>query len=158
MPLKANEEQYWQTYLENLQPSESPETLFVTTGYAGGPEITDRLLRLYLEGTKTAGSSLLEDFLTANDPVPQVGNYWICLASDGEPGCILRTMRIETHKFKDIPDQVAIAEGEGDSSVAYWKRVHAELYAPHLKAWGLSQIDEATVITEFFRLSFVKLD
>lgn len=154
MPLTTDEHRYWQTYLDSLQPSETSEAPFVTAGCAGSPEMTDKLLELYLEGTKAAGSSLLEDFLAAGDPVPRVGDYWMCLASNGEPRCLLRTTRIAIHKFMDIPSDVAIAEGDGDLSVEYWKRVHTELYAPQLEKWGLSAIDEATVITEFFEIVF----
>lgn len=152
--LKTNEKQYWQTYLDQLQPSADLEEPIVTAGYAGSPEISDRLLMLYLDGTKTAGSSLLEDFVATNDETPRVGNHWICLASGGEPRCILRTIRVETHNFRDVPEEIAVAEGEGDLSVEYWKRVHAERYAPHLQEWGLLKIGDATVVTEFFQVVF----
>jgi len=153
MPLKANEKQYWERYLE-MRPADGCDVPHVTADYAGSSKDTDELLRAYLEGRKTAGSSFLEDYLTANDPIPQVGNYWILLASDGEPSCLLRTVKIKIYKFKDVTEEIAVAEGEGDCSVEYWRRVHAKSYTPHLKAWGIYDIEEATVITEFFRVVF----
>jgi uncharacterized protein YhfF len=154
MRLKDNEQKYWQSYLSRLSAADRPKDPVVTAGYAGNPEITDELLKLYLSGLKTAGSSLLEDFVSANDPVPQVGNYWIFLNSHAQPSCILKTAKIEMNKFKDIPASIAIAEGEGDLSLDYWKRVHSELYSPLLKSWGISDINEATVITEFFEIVY----
>jgi uncharacterized protein YhfF len=154
MSLRPNEKTYWENYISTLPESEALPNTKVTAGYAGNPEITDELLLLYLEGKKTAGSSLAEDFQTAGDPLPQVGDYWIYLNSSGKPCCILRTDRVVTHKFKDIPLEIAIAEGEGDLSLAYWKRTHAELYNPFLQQWGISDLNEATVVTEFFKIVY----
>lgn len=154
MPLTAHEGRYWQAYLETLRPSGIVQPPHVTAGCAGRPQDTDDLLARYLDGTKTAGSSLVEDFLAANDPVPKVGDCWIVLSSGGEPRCILRTVKIEMHRFQDVPVEIAVAEGEGDLSLAHWRRVHAASYTPHLEAWGVDDLDEATVVTEFFDVVF----
>lgn len=154
MNLNYNQQKYWENYLAGLKPSERPNNPVVTAGYAGTPEITDGLLALYLSGKKIAGSSIVEDFISANDPLPQIGNYWVFLGSDGAPRCILQTVKIVTHKFNEVPEEIAIAEGEGDCSLGYWKKVHSELYTPHLKEWGLKSIGEATVITEFFKIVY----
>jgi uncharacterized protein YhfF len=152
--LKPLEERYWRKYLSTVAPEKIPEAPRVEARYAGNKLITDGLLDLYLIGKKTAGSSIAEDFQSAGDPLPKVGSYWILLKSNDEPGCILKTDRIEFHKFKDVPPAIAIAEGEGDLSLEYWRRVHEELYRPHLSGWGLSEINEATVLTEFFTLVY----
>ncbi len=150
--LKSQELAYWEGYLLTIAEELRPQDPFVSDGYAGTPEITDGLLELYLSGKKTAGSSILEDFLSAGDPPPRVGNYWIYLNSRHQPSCILRTERIEIHPFKDIPAEIATAEGEGDLSLDYWKKVHSELYSPFLQSWGVKHIDDATVVTEFFKI------
>lgn len=154
MTLKKTEQIYWESYIQTLPESARPISANVTASYAGNAEITDALLLLYLEGKKTAGSSLLEDFQSAGDPLPRVGNHWIYLNSRNEPCCILRTDRIVTHKFKDVPPEIASAEGEGDGSLEDWRRIHSELYAPFLKQWGIQDLNEATVITEFFSIVY----
>lgn len=152
--LKPNELLYWKNYLEAFPELKKAKDIFVSAGYAGNPDITDELLKLYMAGKKTAGSSLVEDFVTAGDPLPKVGNYWIYLNSVGEASCILKTVKIVTHKFKDVPIEVAIAEGEGDLSLEYWRKVHSELYTPYLEAWGIKDLNDATVITEFFSIVY----
>ena len=154
MKLKLNEQEYWENYLATLNIDNRPINARVTAAFAGNSQITDELLSLYLQGKKTAGSSLVKDFLTAGDPLPQVGDHWIYLDSCSEPRCILRTDRIVTYKFRDIPLEIPVAEGEGDLSIEYWKRVHSELYKPYLNQWGISDLSEATVITEFFSLVY----
>ncbi|MCP2329398.1 uncharacterized protein YhfF [Hamadaea flava] len=145
---------FWQAYLETLSPESRPADPFVEAAFAGPRESTDELLDLYLRGRKTAGSSIKEDFVTAGDPLPRVGNFWILLNSRDEPGCLLRTEKIAVHKFYDVPPEVAVAEGEGDLSLDYWRRVHQAIYEPHLAEWGLASIADATVVTEYYTLVF----
>ena len=154
--LKPLEQAHWQKYVDALSASqkEKMNEVFVSAGYAGNPQITDELLGLYLCGRKTAGSSLMEDFLSCGERLPQVGDHWIYLDSSGTPRCILKTEKIVVNKFKDVPEEIAVAEGEGDLSLAYWKRVHSELYMPFLKTWGVENLDEAWVLTEFFSIVY----
>lgn len=152
--LKPHERAYWQRYVDSCLNKKELDGTYVTAGYAGSPEITDRLLELYLNGKKSAGSSVVEEFETAGDPLPEIGNHWIYLDGRGEPRLILRTEGVETHKFNDVPERIAIAEGEGDLSLEYWRRVHARLYTPLLSEWGLSRIEEATIITEHLKIVF----
>ena len=152
--LNATQKAYWNAFLASLPIEERPINPKVSASVAGNKEITDELLELYLSGRKTAGSSVVEDFDTAGDPLPQVGNYWIFLNSADLPSCILKTEKIVFHKFHEVPSEIAVAEGEGDLSLEYWRRVHAELYSPFLNSWGLKSIDDATIVTEFFRIVY----
>ncbi|WP_018348564.1 ASCH domain-containing protein [Longispora albida] len=153
---RLNEAQlsFWQAYLETLPPESQPADPVVEASFAGSRESADELLDLYLTGRKTAGSSIKEDFDAAGDPLPQAGNFWILLNSQGEPGCLLRTEKTAVHKFYDVPPEVALAEGEGDLSLDHWRRVHQAAYEPHLAEWGLASIADATVVTEYFTLLF----
>lgn len=150
--LTGSEKKYWDDYLSTLPEELRPSNRNIRAGFAGSQAITDQLLALYLGGKKTAGSGILEDYISAGDPPPKVGNFWILLDSKGNPVCILKTERVVTNKFRDVPASVAEAEGEGDLSLAYWKQVHEELYSPFLSDWGVTNIEDATVITEFFQI------
>ncbi len=151
--LTHSERAYWEHYL-STRPENLPLKPFVEAGHAGNRATTDNLLQLYLSGKKTAGSSLLEDFTSAGDPIPQVDRHWILLDSKDSPRCILRTERVVSHRFRNVPLEIAAAEGEGDLSLEYWKRTHAGFFAPYLKDWGVADIEDATVITEFFELVY----
>nr|WP_277626196.1 ASCH domain-containing protein [Arsenicicoccus piscis] len=149
--MTPEQEEFWQAFLTD-HPDVVASEGSVIAGTPGSPDIADRLIDLYLAGAKTAGSGLAEDYATAGDALPQVGDHWIALDGNGRPRLILRTDRVETHRFLDVPERIAIAEGEGDLSLAYWRRAHAQHYAPHLQEWGLRDINDATVVTEFFTL------
>ena len=152
--LNILERMYWGRFIRSLRPDDRPLDPIVKAAHAGTPKITDELLSLYFTGRKTAGSGIVEDYQSAGDALPKVGNFWIYLDGQGEPRCILRTDRVEINKFKDVPLSVAIAEGEGDLSLEHWRRVHSELYVPLLEGWGVKQIEDATVITEFFSMAY----
>lgn len=150
--LKPRERSFWNDYLAALPSKSRPKNPFVYAGYAGGRKNTDALIRLYRAGKKTAGSGLVKDYETAGDPLPKPGNFWILLDSAGRPQFLLRTLRTEINLFGRIPKSVAMAEGEGDRSVVYWKKVHGRFFSPFLKDWGVDDIAKAEVITEHFEI------
>lgn len=150
--LRPIERAFFNEYLSRLPAGRRPRRPIITASYAGARGVTDALIRLYLDGRKTAGSSLAKDFSTAGDPMPKRGDYWIILDSRRRPRCLVRTVRVERNRFGAVPDSVALAEGEGDMSVAHWKRVHRRAYGPYLSKWGIHDLDSAMVLTEHFEL------
>lgn len=157
--LNSKAKDFWNAYLSQFPKGQLPtisvnNPLFVESSFAGNPAITDDLVQLVIKGKKIAGSSLVRDFQTVGDPLPKVGNFWIALDKNEEPKCILKTVRIEINKFKNITDEIAKAEGEGDCTVKYWKQVHQDIYTPFLEHWGIEDLNEAEVITEFYEVVY----
>lgn len=150
--LKPAERAFWNAYLSAIPPDRRPRKPFVEAAFAGSRESTDGLIDLYLQDKKTAGSSLVKDFVSMGDPLPKVGNHWIILDSRDQPRLLVRTTRIEINLFGAIPKSVARAEGEGDLSVSHWKKVHREAFSPFLAQWGIDDLDQAEVITEYFKI------
>jgi uncharacterized protein YhfF len=148
MPNKLNQEQqdFWLSYLKTLPLKRRPKTAFVEAAPAGDKTCTDHLIALYLDGKKTAGSSLVADF-----------NYWIVLDSKQTPALILKTTSICFNKFAKVPAEIARAEGEGDLSLQYWTDTHAKFFAPYLKTWGVDDLNEAVVVTEYFDLVYKRV-
>lgn len=152
--LTAVQRAHRQEYLDQSRVGAAHHATRVVAGPAGDLSITDRLIDLYLAGTKYVGSGLVAEYECEGDPLPQVGDHWIALGAEGEPRCILRTTRVETHVFRDVSAAIALAEGEGDLSVDHWRRGHAEFNAPYLAEWGITDIEDAIVVTEFFELVY----
>lgn len=146
------ERAYWRTYLGALEEG-APEPP-VQASVAGDACIADSLLGLYLDGSKRAGSGLVRDYEHSNETLPEIGDHWIVLDASGAPRCILETVRVEVRRFDEVPERVAIAEGEGDLSLAYWREAHRKFFTPFLEDWGIANIDEAEVVTEFFRVVY----
>ena len=150
MSLTCQQQDYWDAYLRTLaEPLPNPR---VTAGIAGNSAIADSLLALYLSGAKTAGSSLVRDYELAGEELPGLGEHWIILDSSENPRCIVKTVRVEFFVFAEVPERVAIAEGEGDLSIAYWREAHEDFFKPFLDEWGVTDLDAEQVVTEFFEL------
>jgi uncharacterized protein YhfF len=150
--LKPRERAFWNEYVSRLPAPRRPRKPTVEAAFAGGRQATDALIRLYRQGKKTAGSSLVEDFASAGEPLPKVGNYWIILDSRSRPQFLVKTIRIEINLFGRIPAAVARAEGEGDLTVSCWQKVHRKAFLPFLAQWGIEDLDRAEVITEHFEI------
>jgi uncharacterized protein YhfF len=156
--LKPSEQTFWKEYLAFVPPSHRPRKPFVAAAFAGNRKTTDALIALYLAGKKSAGSGLVRDYLKAGDRLPDVGDFWIALDSRNRPRCLLKTVRVEFNLFRKVPRRIAVAEGEGDRSLAHWRRVHRKFFSPFLEEWGIEELDEAEVITEHFRLVHRRAD
>lgn len=150
--LTIDQKEYLQKYLDTLAPNFKVDT--VCASVAGDERNADELLDLYLSGKKHAGSSMLEDFNFCNEPLPKSGDLWIVLDSNDKPKCILKSIRIEQNKFMDVPVEVAIAEGEGDLTLEYWREAHIQFFYPYIHNWGLEFVEDSTIITEYYELVF----
>ncbi|MGJ3509636.1 ASCH domain-containing protein [Enemella sp. A6] len=116
-------------------------------------EQADALLELVLNGTKTATASLLSDYDAEEDPVPEVGTMGIVLDGAGHPRALVATTAVRIVEFDRVPAEHAHAEGEGDRSLDYWRRVHREFFSTH-SLGGAELPGDAPVVLEEFRLLY----
>ncbi|KAJ0118393.1 hypothetical protein J7T55_009176 [Diaporthe amygdali] len=86
----------------------APKDVF---GFGGNnPRLTDKFLQLAIEGKKTA---------TTSWPIPQPlhwgpGDLSVILNGKGEPAAVMQTLSFVECKFKDVAEDFALAEAEGD--------------------------------------------
>ena len=89
-------------------------------------ELCDRLLALVRSGAKTASCGALRDF-AAGEPMPEVGRRDVALDWDGNPALLIETVEVSIMRFRDVPEDFALAEGEGDFQA--WKQGHIAYFA-----------------------------
>jgi len=88
------------------------------------PELADALLEL----------ALMEDKRATCWPASQgakgaeVGKRWILKDGQGRPCALLETVELTRRRFEDVDQSFADDEGEGDCSLAYWRKAHAEYF------------------------------
>jgi uncharacterized protein YhfF len=92
-----------------------------------GP-LRDQLVAAYLDGTKTAGSSLRREFEIECIPLPVVGDQEVMVDSDARPVAVLEVTRVEQARLADVGLEVALAEGEGYTSAAEWRAGHERFW------------------------------
>lgn len=143
-------ELFWQAFLADSGINN--EKTYEAWAFGDSPEMADELLGLVLEGTKTGTTSALAAYEYEQEPLPLVGSYSICLDGKGIPRCVIQTVAIKTVPFKEITAADAYKEGEGDRSLAYWRKVHQDFWERELVAYDMPFSDELLVLYEEFKV------
>ncbi|MFP7492179.1 ASCH domain-containing protein [Terribacillus saccharophilus] len=142
---------YWDDYWKD-QDKEKPKSV---TAWQFGAD-PDQLAQLVIEGTKTATCSGLVFYEMENEALPAVGDYSIVLDSKDEPTAIIKTVDVTIMPMNEVPEEFAIAEGEGDRTYQYWKDVHVDFFTKELHALGMEYTEDMMLVCERFELVDVK--
>ena len=118
--------------------------------FGGSPQQADRLLALVLDGTKTATASARADYDAESEELPEPGTLGIVLDGAGHPRALVVTTEVSVVPFGEVGEDHARAEGEGDRTLASWRRDHERFFAEHA-AGGFSP-DMPVVLERFRRL------
>lgn len=108
--------------------------------------LCDRLIALVRSGRKTATCGALRDFTEGGEAMPVVGEQAIALDWDGQPALLIETISVEIVKFRDVPEDFALA-GDESTSREGWARAHAAFFA---RTGGFSE--DMALVCERFRL------
>jgi len=89
------------------------------------PELADELLALVLAGKKSATAWAASE----GGKGVEVGKRWIVKDSRGTPRAIIETVELKRRRFEDVDESFAHDEGEGDRTLAWWRRAHKDYFA-----------------------------
>ncbi|WP_431222635.1 ASCH domain-containing protein [Serratia sp. L9] len=93
----------------------------------------DELAKLVLAGVKTATCSSLD-----GEGIPQPGDVFVIVEGKNEPVCAIELTTVEMSTYEQVGEAHALAEGEGDRTLAYWRKEHKrffeeyELFSPDM--------------------------
>ena len=129
MGSRASVSEFWRECREIVGglPEAEPEAW----GFGATPPQADDLLSLVLAGTKTATASSLRDYEVDGDPVPAAGDLSIVLDGSGVPRALIRTIAVDIVPFREVTADHAVAEGEGDLSLEWWRAAHERFWRTH---------------------------
>ncbi|GIO66161.1 ASCH domain-containing protein [Paenibacillus sp. JTLBN-2024] len=138
---------YWNEYWDK-RGGEKPESV---SAWPFGAD-PDQLARLVVDGIKTATCSALACYEAEGEPLPAVGDYSIILNAKDLPVAIIQTVEVNVMPMNEVPEDFAVAEGEGDRSYRYWREVHEQFFTKELNRLGLAFSDDIPLVCERFRL------
>ena len=144
-----NAEDMWKIYCKN---SNLNNKSYEAWAFGGKP---DKLAELVLQGVKTATSSLYVLYAIEQESLPEEGDYSVILNSHGDAICIIKTIRVYVVPFNKVSENHAYREGEGDRSLAYWRKVHEEFFVDSLKELELSFNVAMDVVCEEFEVVYM---
>lgn len=142
---------YWNEYWSS-QGQDAPVSV---SAWPFGAD-PDYLAQLVIDGVKTATCSGLVFYEMENEPLPSVGDYSIILNSKDEPVAIIKTTQVQIMPMNEVPEEFAVAEGEGDRTYQYWKEAHVKFFTEELKTLGLAYSEDMLLVCERLMLVDVK--
>lgn len=141
-------EQFWSEFVAATGIN-GPYAAWAFGGTGGeNPEFVTELALLVRDGPKRATAGLYASYEEESEKLPQPGDLSVILDADGDPVCVIRTTEVDVRRFGDVDEQFAWDEGEGDRSLAFWRRVHEAFF----RAEGADVDDDTLVVLERFEL------
>jgi uncharacterized protein YhfF len=112
-------------------------------------EFREKLINLVLEGKKKATAGLFEwDYQAQDEPIEHVGEKLAVINSNGRHVATIQATKVEVVRFADVPDEFAIAEGEGDLSGDEFREGHQRYWSKQ----GFEITDDTKVVLLYFEL------
>ena len=79
------------------------------------------------------------------------------LDSRGAPHCITRITKTEITPFREISEEYAFIEGEGDKSLSYWKDAHREVFTRECREdFQMEFSEDMDCVCEYFEVVYQK--
>jgi processive 1,2-diacylglycerol beta-glucosyltransferase len=143
-------QQYWARFLKANRLD--PETKYYDVMYFGRTqELADNLLKLVLDGRKTATTSCVGAYEAENLPMPVPGDYTIVTDWHGIPQCVVRTTDVTIMPFRAMTYDICKREGE-DDNLESWQLGHRKFFAMEAEELGFGFDEEMPVLFEDFEL------
>jgi len=121
-----------------------------------GP-LRDQLVGAVLDGSKTSTTGLVVDYEHEGEPLPQAGDRFAVIDSAGQPVAVIEMAEVRVVPLGQVDLAHAVAEGEGDTSVAGWRVSHERFWHSADMRAALDDpdftVDDATLaVLQRFRL------
>lgn len=145
----------WKEYLETIGESAANTSMNYTAWYfSNNEESANSLASLVKTGIKRGTTSLYCLYELDSEEIPVVNTYSIITDWNGIAQCIIRTKRVTVLPFKEVNEEFANIEGEGDKSLAYWRKVHINFFTKELKEIGREFSQDLLVVFEEFEVVY----
>jgi uncharacterized protein YhfF len=91
--------------------------------FGDSPELADELAELVLAGKKRATC-----WAAGEGPKTHVGKQWVVLDGSAVPIAVIETIELTQRRFDEVEAAFAFEEGEGDRTLASWRRAHRNYF------------------------------
>jgi len=144
---------YWESFLATRADGDDLRARgFLADSFGDSGELADELGALIVSGVKTATCSSVCEWEHTGGAIPREGLMTIVIDGSGAPMCIIETLAVEIMAYQDVTAEIAYAEGEGDRTLEYWRRVHWEYFSRVLPKLGHEPALEMSLVCEHFRV------
>jgi len=148
-------QRFWNNYLLTVAdrlPEDSPVP--EAWSFGDSAQMADELGQLVNGGIKTATCSLLWEYESDDEQIPQVGELSIIKDGAGRPICIIETTEIQIKPYASVDAQFAYDEGEGDRSLADWRDAHWRFFTRACERLGRQPAENMPLVCERFQVIY----
>lgn len=147
--------EFFDTYLATLPaPARESKVCVGADYFCADRESANICAELVLKGVKVATCSLKHWYQSSGIPLPQVGGLYVITSWAGEPTSIIEITSVIESRFCDVSQDFAYSEGEGDKSLADWRRTHWAFFERECLDIGIVPNEEMKLILERFKVVF----
>lgn len=109
---------------------------------------------LILKGEKTASCSMDYWYSHKGETIPEIGHLLVVTDWQGEPKCIVEITSVEQCRYKDVTQEFAAAEGEGDKTLAWWRQAHWRFFSLECEELGIEPSEDMLLVLERFKVVY----
>jgi uncharacterized protein YhfF len=136
------------------QPGLDASRFYEAFAFGDSDAMADELAQLVLAGVKRATASLAWTYEVEQRPPPKAGDLSIVQSSAGQPLCVIETTAVDAVPFEEVSAEFAAVEGEGDRTLASWRRDHQAFFERECKRIGRTPGPRMRVLCERFRVVY----
>ncbi len=153
----TNVERYWTQFLNSIASGKRrPAGYLEAFAFGSTLENAREIAPLVLAGTKTATGAVLWASEADGKPIPTVGDFSIVTLGGDDPVCVIETTDIRTIPFDQVPADYAWHGGEGDRSVACWRKMYWDYIERECQRLGLEPTAKTPLLMERFRVVYAE--
>lgn len=124
----------WGNYLISIdQDIINTNKKYTSWHFCDNEEDANNLAELVKQGVKRATTGLYYLYEVEDEPLPKLGDLSIIIDWQGKAQCIIEIRKVTLLPFKEVNEEFAEIEGEGDKSLKYWREVHINAFNRHLE-------------------------
>lgn len=153
MDLPAHLQAYWQAFAATWPEDPTPR-FFEAFHFDDNEPSANELAHLVLAGRKRASAGLVWSFEAAGMPLPRVGDLSVVTDWQGAPVRIIETRQVDIVPFNEVSAGFAATEGEGDGSLAFWRRAHQAYFERECGRLGRLPAPGMPVVCERFEVVY----
>jgi uncharacterized protein YhfF len=121
-------------------------------GYGDSAELSAELIGLIRAGGKRGGTRLLWGMQADGEEIPSVGDIEIVVDHQFEPVLVVRITSVEVVAFSAVGAEFAASEGEGDLSLATWRKDHWAFFGRECQRIGREPSESMPCICSNFEV------
>lgn len=149
--MACRQQQFLDSYLETLNETQRSDIGNITFEHFCADEYNaNECARLINNNIKRASCSLKVGYDMEGVSLPKSGDLTVVLDWAQNPVCIVRIEKIETSAFKDVSEEFAMLEGEGDQTLAWWKSAHNNFFKKYAQQIGAVFTPDSILVLEYF--------